>query len=297
MTPFFSVIITTYNRPKKLIRAVQSVLDQTYKDFELIIVNDGSQSDYTEVINYIEPYSQIRYFFKENEERSVARNYGVDKANGKFICFLDDDDYYLNNHLQVLYNEIEKQNFTEGLYHTYSKMLLQDGSWSQHKIIQKDNKLTEQEYYLTDGVMTMNCSCFSKNILIEFPYNPDLTMSEDSNQRIRALSKYPVYRIPKYTSVYDFSESSTKQHNLNNLLEYRKTWFLTFKDPLVAPFINKKIRAKTLSHHTLLILNYHRLEIPYSLFFKWLIQYFMYAPSIKRLNESIRLTYRKVAKK
>lgn len=104
MTPFFSVIITTYNRPKKLIRAVQSVLDQTYKDFELIIVNDGSQSDYTEVINYIEPYSQIRYFFKENEERSVARNYGVDKANGKFICFLDDDDYYLPNHLQVFYH-------------------------------------------------------------------------------------------------------------------------------------------------------------------------------------------------
>lgn len=87
--PFFSVIITTYNRPDKLIRAIDSVLSQEFKDFELIIVNDGSTSDYSNVLSHIGGNEKIRYFFKENEERSVARNFGVEKAKGDWICFLD----------------------------------------------------------------------------------------------------------------------------------------------------------------------------------------------------------------
>lgn len=90
-TPAFSVIITTYNRSGLLGRAVQSVLSQTYTDFELIIVDDGSKDDTRDVVNrWSDP--RIRYFYQENAGMPVARNNGFKKSRGRFITFLDSDD-------------------------------------------------------------------------------------------------------------------------------------------------------------------------------------------------------------
>lgn len=245
--PFFSIIITTYNRPQKIIRAIKSVIRQTFTNFELIIVNDGSTKDYSEVENYINNYPQsIKYHYKKNEERSTARNFGVKQASGEFVCFLDDDDYYLENHLAVLFCEIEKRNHEHALYHTYSKKLNSDNTWTKYEIIPKPKNLTEQEYYLSGGIMTMNCSCFARKILIEFPFDPILKMAEDSNQRLRALSKYRIYRIPAYTSVYDFSESSTRQHSINLIFQYLETWKKTFEDPTVKHFVSKKSKTESI---------------------------------------------------
>ncbi len=296
MTPFFTVIITTYNRPQKLIRAIKSVIDQTYQDYELVIVNDGSDKDYSQVEEFIDAFTNIKYYYKVNEERSVARNYGVNKSSGQYICFLDDDDYYLDNHLHTLYDEIKKQNFGIALYHTYSKKYNQDGSWSKYEILPKDDNLSEQEYYLSGGIMTMNCSCFHKKILEEFPYDPELKMSEDSNQRLRALSKYPIYRIPIYTSVYDFSESSTKEENINNVLEFIKTWGISFKDPLIKPYINKRIQRAILSNLVLLLLNNHRKDLSMLRYIKWLLIYSFSCRTTKALHESVILLGRKFKK-
>lgn len=267
--PFFSVIITTYNRPKLLIRAIESVMNQIFQDFEIIIINDGSKSDYSNVETFISSYpNKIKYFYKQNEERSVARNFGVQKSSGQFICFLDDDDYYLQNHLQVLYDEIQRQMSQKAIYHTYSNILNQDGTWSKYDIQPKDPHLSEQEYYLTGGIMTMNCSCFAREILIEFPYLPQLKMAEDSNQRLRALSKYSIHRIPEYTSVYDFSESSTNEESISNLLEFIKTWKITFSDPIVKPYIQGKIKRKILAKCYILIIQNSKL-ISWTIFFKY----------------------------
>lgn len=292
MSPFFSVIITTYNRPVKLIRAIESVLQQKFKDFELIIVNDGSTMDYSMVEEMaMQQSSQIKYFYKENEERSIARNFGVEKSKGRFICFLDDDDYYLKNHLEVIYKEILRRNFEEAIYHTYSIKFNQDRTFTRYDIVEKDPNLTEQEYYLSGGVMTMNCSCFAKKILEEFPYNPAFKMSEDSNQRLRAISKYKVFRIHEYTSVYDFSESSTNNDDIEIILEFRKTWKASFKDPLIALNVNKNLQKKILSQHIQLILNYYRKELGSILFFKYLIIYFYYSPNFLRAQDCSRFLY------
>ena len=96
----FSIVIPTYNRTNTLPRAVNSVLTQTYKNFELIIVDDGSTDDTEAVVRDIED-SRIRYFKKENEERNIARNFGIDHAQGDYVCFLDSDDYYYPNHLVI----------------------------------------------------------------------------------------------------------------------------------------------------------------------------------------------------
>ena len=103
-----SIILPTYNREDFILTAINSVVAQTYNDWELIIIDDGS-TDSTK--DFIAPYTKdlrIRYYFQKNQERSAARNNGIDLAKGKFICFLDSDDYYLSNHLSILNDEIEK---------------------------------------------------------------------------------------------------------------------------------------------------------------------------------------------
>ena len=98
INPKVSVIIPTYNRENLLPISVRSVLDQTYKDFELIVVDDGSTDHTHEVINSIKD-SRIHYIYQDHQERSIARNAGISASRGEFISFLDSDDEYLPNKL------------------------------------------------------------------------------------------------------------------------------------------------------------------------------------------------------
>ena len=82
-----SVIIPTYNAPRFLVEAVESVLAQTYKDYELIVIDDGSEP---ETRAALEPYmDRLRYIYQDNTGIAGARNRGIDEARGKYIAFLD----------------------------------------------------------------------------------------------------------------------------------------------------------------------------------------------------------------
>jgi glycosyltransferase involved in cell wall biosynthesis len=98
---FFSVVITTYNRAVLLKRAVESLIAQTEKDWEAIIIDDGSTDDtYDQIKPYLDSYPQIQYRKQSNQGTVSAKNAGIDLAHGKFIAFLDSDDEYAVNHLQ-----------------------------------------------------------------------------------------------------------------------------------------------------------------------------------------------------
>jgi glycosyltransferase involved in cell wall biosynthesis len=100
---FFSVIIPTYNRANLLSTAIDSVLNQTFNDFELIVVDDGSIDGTKELLKeYQEKDSRVRYIYQENAERSAARNSGIKNAKGTYICFLDSDDYFELNTCEKL---------------------------------------------------------------------------------------------------------------------------------------------------------------------------------------------------
>jgi glycosyltransferase involved in cell wall biosynthesis len=96
--PKVSVIIPTYNRPELLVQAVESVLAQTFKDLEVIVVDDGSEEGDIPPLTGITD-DRIRFIRQEHSGRSTARNQGIAEARGEFIAFLDDDDYYLPDKL------------------------------------------------------------------------------------------------------------------------------------------------------------------------------------------------------
>ena len=98
--PFFSVIIPTYNRAKLVCEAIESVFNQTFKDFELLIVDDGSTDNTKEVLKPYLSDPRVKYIYQENKKRAVARNNGIRNSKSEWIAFLDSDDLWIEDHLE-----------------------------------------------------------------------------------------------------------------------------------------------------------------------------------------------------
>lgn len=111
MSELVSIIIPTFNRSNVLLRAIHSVFKQTYKNYELIVVDDGSTDD-TEIV--LQPFisnNSLRYFKQNNSGVSSARNFGASVAKGKWFAFLDSDDEWLANKL------LDQMNFLQNNSH------------------------------------------------------------------------------------------------------------------------------------------------------------------------------------
>lgn len=105
-----SVIVPIYKVEKYLDRCIKSILDQSFRDFELLLVDDGSPDSCGDICeSYKGSDSRIKVFHKENGGLSDARNYGTVRAEGNFITFIDSDDYVSSDYLEVLYNLIKEK--------------------------------------------------------------------------------------------------------------------------------------------------------------------------------------------
>ena len=116
-SPFFSVIITSYNRATLLKRALNSLLGQTEKDWEAIVINDGS-TDHTHFVMqpYLERNKNIIYIRQKSMGATLSKNQGISQAKGKFVTFLDSDDEYSPEHLETRKALLIKNNEVEFLY-------------------------------------------------------------------------------------------------------------------------------------------------------------------------------------
>ena len=121
----FSVVIPAYNAEKNIKASINSVLSQTEKDFEIIVVDDGSGDGTKSVIEQCCD-KRIRYIYQDNTGVSAARNRGIQESLGEFVCFLDSDDEWKENHLAVLKALIEKYDDC-GLYITGYDIRLNTG--------------------------------------------------------------------------------------------------------------------------------------------------------------------------
>jgi glycosyltransferase involved in cell wall biosynthesis len=105
-TPKISVIIPVYNSEKYLESALDSVLNQTFQDFEILCIDDGSTDSSKEIIKkYMNEDKRIKYFYQKNQGPGPARNLGLKKSKGKYIAFLDSDDYLEKNALKTTYQK------------------------------------------------------------------------------------------------------------------------------------------------------------------------------------------------
>lgn len=225
ISPFFSVVISTFNRPHLLPRSIKSILDQTYKDFEIVIINDGSNLDYTEVEEFIAKIENISYYITTNKGRSAARNLGINKARGKYICFLDDDDIYYSHHLQSLYKKIASTGSLKALYHTRAKRNI-DGKVT---LVEPGTYKKEGLSPVLDDMFTIHSVAIHQSILKELGFNTEFSYWEDIDLWIRIAIEYPIIKIENYTVEYIFHSDNTVGWKKENIEEKLKT-ILYFKE-------------------------------------------------------------------
>lgn len=116
--PFFSIIVPTYNRADAMRKLIESLNNQTFKDYEVIIVDDGSTDNTSEELSPLLGES-IRFFSIQNHERAYARNYGLLQAKGEYINYFDSDDRFINERLDVIFKFIQTKNYPNVLFSHY----------------------------------------------------------------------------------------------------------------------------------------------------------------------------------
>jgi glycosyltransferase involved in cell wall biosynthesis len=200
---FFSIVIPTYNRAHLILRAIDSVIAQTYENWELIIVDDGSTDNTKQIISlYLEKYSHIRYIYQENSERSAARNKGIQNAVGEYICFLDSDDYYLPERLERFHNYLKNKQFPKALVFTGIHIQNQQVEVILNKMF--DSNIFD---YLTSIIIATPQLCISSDILKYYKFNTRFRFSEDLELCFRIASEFPIFPQFENCTVVQF------QHN------------------------------------------------------------------------------------
>ena len=176
--PFFSIVIPTYNRAEKLVKAVNSILEQEFFRYEIIVVDDGSTDSTQDMVaDLINRDNRIKYFFKENEERSIARNYGIMRASGKYVSFLDSDDFLYKNHLTVAHALLEMNAFPE-VGHLGFKLVNELGD---SILVRSDFDDSFKSRLIVENIFSINSIFIRRDIVTEVNFIPSplATISED----------------------------------------------------------------------------------------------------------------------
>lgn len=109
MDELISIIIPVYNTEKYIARCLDTVINQTYRNLQIIIVNDGSTDKSGDICrDYAKKDSRIQYYYQANAGQAVARNRALDKMKGQYVAFIDSDDYVSYNYIETLYMELKK---------------------------------------------------------------------------------------------------------------------------------------------------------------------------------------------
>lgn len=207
---FFSIIIPTYNRAGFIKATVQSVLQQTYNNFEVIVVDDGS-TDHTEEIIKTIAHTQLSYFKKENAERGAARNFGVRRAKGDYITFLDSDDLLMPHHFKTAARFIKENNNPE-IFHLAYNFVNESGVELQRQNF-KGNNFNEQ-LIVKGNLMSCMGVFLRKDIAKQFPFNEDYALSgtEDHELWLRLAARYQIKHLNTVTA-------SLVQHDTRSVME------------------------------------------------------------------------------
>lgn len=247
-TPLFTVVVPTYNRPQFLREAIDSVVAQTWTDWELIVVDDGSDRPVEPIVaEFVDP--RIHYLYQRNMGLALARQTGVDRAVGSLICFLDDDDYYLPRHLENFAVAFENSGRKQQLLKSGMLLLSTDGKLSRGTLFDNNLDGQLQHWLIPSGI---------------FPYaipreaalrirSQEYYLTEDFNWIGRLLKELPVTQLPEFTVVFRLHDQNRTKVLLDRRAVSERVRAVTdlYHHPGVAERVPRALYRKMLSHQYL----------------------------------------------
>jgi len=221
MNPLISIIIPVYNCEEKISRCLDSLLKQSFKTFEIVIIDDGSTDNSYDLCSYYaSKYEFIRLFKETNGGVSKARNYGISLSNGKYIVFVDADDFVHKNFLLFLYNGLKKADMSLwGMKRIYK--------YKKVRCSSRRNTIYDLSTYV-DGIIDLfdnkilnsPCNKLYEKKKIDY-FDEDIKVGEDLIFNLHYLSKIKnVFSMKKNLYYYDCTgESTMHKYRPNAILE------------------------------------------------------------------------------
>lgn len=214
----FSVIIPLYNKAKYICKSIDSVLKQSFDDFEIIVVDDGSTDESKSIVqNNYGQLDTISIVSQANAGPAAARNTGVKCATGNWILFLDADDLLLPDALSI-FNSLIKKN--EGIDYIICNYYIQcNGKKSLFQILPIEGILKHPFFYEFAGWMSdrPGSAIYKRELVLRFPFNPKLRRYEDAECQYEMLNEVKVYqsKMPVMISNRDASEAASYRQDIN----------------------------------------------------------------------------------
>jgi glycosyltransferase involved in cell wall biosynthesis len=225
-----SVVVPLYNKENSIHETIISVLDQSFTDFELLIIDDGSTDDSLSVVSKIND-ARLVVHSKVNGGVSEARNFGIEKSNGEFIFLLDADDIIKKDCLTTLYNLTRKYSeesvFTANFEIVNGNSIISSSYCKGVKTVVISNvyeSLWEGEYFVRTGNTLIKRDCF-KNIGM---FDSKISYYEDMDHILRLIKNYNIVYTPEVIFTYKM------EHNFlsSNAVKMTKDWsnYVSFKN-------------------------------------------------------------------
>jgi glycosyltransferase involved in cell wall biosynthesis len=243
-----SVVITTYNRETYLDSAIQSVVNQSYKNIEIIVVDDGSKINYAEKI--CSKYPKCKYHFKTNGGLSSARNYGVSVAKGDFIAFLDDDDLFLPQKIEIQIDILQKKLDVDCVHS--SALIIDENDVPTGEIIgaseSKVHNRSGNVFWNALGVWVIKSPTplFRRKVFNDILFDESILVGEDVDFYQRMFFKHKLFYVTEPLALYreddDPNRLSKKLEKYNGIESKIYSNFL--KMGIKNPFTLYKIALK-----------------------------------------------------
>ena len=209
-----TVIVPVYNAEKFITKCVKSVLTQTYENIELILVNDGSKDNSLGVLKHLEScYPDIiKVFSQENKGKEAARNFGIDNAAGKYLTFLDSDDWIDEDYIEVLYAAAQNSDIVVSGYKRYSNDYI-----FQYASVPTENEWAKFKYCSTAGKM-YSAEFVNKNHLRykKFNFGEDAYFSVYAYSLTNRVSVVPYAGYCNYENI--LSVTNIQKYDEKNLM-------------------------------------------------------------------------------
>ncbi len=199
-----SVVIPLYNTEKYIEETMQSILDQTYKNIEIVIVDDGSKDQSPSIVkNLAEKYpGQVKYVHQKNQGVSVARNTGIENASGEYVAFLDSDDLWHPTKIEKQVESMHK-NEMDACYCGYMNFYEETGEKVEHTTNFVKGDMTKA--FLTHQVVAQTSTwIFKRSIVIDhnIRFTPGCSWGEDLEFLFKLMSVTNVCYVDEYLTYY-----------------------------------------------------------------------------------------------
>ena len=216
--PKVSVIIPTYNRAQFIGEAIHSVLKQSFQDFELIIIDDGSEDNTKEILK---PYQDhLSYYYQENSGISKARNEGLNHAQGKYIAFLDSDDQWKSRKLEKQIELLEKNSEYQICY--TDEIWIRDGLRVNPKKIHSKHSGWIFQHCLPLCIISLSSAMIRRSLFEQIGFfDEQLPACEDYDLWLRASLVTPIHFIPEPLIVKRGGHSDQLSHKYWGMDRFR----------------------------------------------------------------------------